>query len=137
MESKQEKIKPKVACSSSCGESACDCREEYFRRLQAEQLKASLILIPPQTLKVVRATDSSEHASIACGNQYIVRDIRIEHALRLVRCWNCHEDLLKACKALMMDISTLIQLIQNGHSIDDFNYDSASKALAAIAKTQS
>jgi len=26
----------KIACSSRCGESACNCREEYFEHLKAE-----------------------------------------------------------------------------------------------------
>jgi hypothetical protein len=49
-------------------------------------------------LEVVMATDSNEYAYIVCGNQYIVKNIRVENALELVRRWNSHEDLLGACK---------------------------------------
>jgi hypothetical protein len=48
--------------------------------------------------KIILATDSVEYAYIAVGNQYIVQNVRVEHARRICKCVNNFDNLLDACK---------------------------------------
>ncbi len=46
--------------------------------------------------EVILAIDSDEYANIACGSQYIVHDILLANARRIVKCVNGYDRLMDA-----------------------------------------
>lgn len=70
------------------------------------------------------------------GHSFYEEIRTLDRAKRIALCCNSHDALVDALQATMNDISTALQLWQNGKLPEKFNYNSFTKAQNALNKAR-